>query len=182
MEDTMKKTITCIALAGIISIPAFGKDATVATVDGVAIKRSQVDAFINSLPQQYDSLKGKKEFREKITKFLVEQQVLYNEAKEKKIPERKDVKEAIENAKRQIIVNALIKDYLSKRKITVSDKEIKDYYEANKDRFKNLKGKVVPLETVKPYIKQQLLAQKQKEAINSYIESLKKKHKVSYSE
>jgi peptidyl-prolyl cis-trans isomerase C len=106
---------------------------------------------------------------------------LLNEAKKKGIDKRKDVKKAIENAKKQIITNALIADAISKEKITVSDKEISDYYNANKGSFKDTQGKPVPLATVKPYIEQKLLAEKQKKAIDNYINSLKKTHKVNYA-
>ncbi len=177
----MKKLIACAVVALSISSPVMAKEKIIATVDGVAITESQVDQFINGLPQQYDSVKSNKEFKEKIVQYLIDQQVLLNEAKAKGIDKRADVKKAIENAKNQIIANALIKEAVLKKEVNVSDKEISDYYNANKDSFKDTKGNPVPLATVKPYIKQKLLAEKQKKAIEDYINSLKKTHKVKYA-
>jgi len=177
----MKKMTTCVAAFVLISMPAVAKDKIIATVDGVAITQSQVDDLLKGLPKQYDSVKNSKEFKDKIVQYLIDQQILLNEAKRKGIDKREDVKKAIENAKKQIITNALIADAISKEKITVSDKEISDYYNANKGSFKDTQGKPVPLATVKPYIERKLLAEKQKKAIDNYINSLKKTHKVNYA-
>ncbi len=70
-------------------------------------------------------------------------------------------------------------------KVKVSEKDIKKYYEDNKEKYKyTLDGeeKYKPLEEVKPEINNLLINYKFKEIENQYIEELKSKYKVKVYE
>ncbi|MCK4236587.1 MAG: peptidyl-prolyl cis-trans isomerase [Candidatus Krumholzibacteria bacterium] len=80
---------------------------------------------------KFEGLKGKADFVDK----MIEEQVVYDEAIAKGLDNDIDVKAAIEEAKKSI----LLKEYFSKvimGKVKVEEKEINDYYENNKEEFR----------------------------------------------
>jgi len=124
--------------------------ATVATVNGIPIKKRDADKFlalaskgratdIDLLPkkQRVDLLNG-----------MAASVLIENKAK-KAVPEE--------------IKNKLAAQYWAKQemmKIKVSDKEEKDFYAKNKSVFKDKDGKQLPFEKVERYVKMQVMQKK----------------------
>jgi peptidyl-prolyl cis-trans isomerase C len=94
----------------------------IAVVNGTPIKRAELDMVIRQIHQP-DS----PDLRKVITKKLVEFEVLTQEAKRRKLPQREDVKFQVENAQRQALIQALIKDELDTHKL--SDERLKAEYD-----------------------------------------------------
>lgn len=68
-----------------------------------------------------------------ILQELINQQLLVEEAERLKIGERKDIKEAVEEFRRTLLVQELARGIIEK--IDVTDEEVKNFYEINKTEF-----------------------------------------------
>ncbi|UGQ48535.1 peptidylprolyl isomerase [Massilia endophytica] len=123
---TFKPASLLLALIAVASAPAFAQN--VAVVNGKGIPTSRVDAIVKQVVaqgQQADS----PQLRDMIKKELIGREVMMQEATKQKFDQNADVKQAIENARQAIIVQALVADYAKKH--PVSDADIKAEY----DRF-----------------------------------------------
>ena len=178
----MKKTLLTLSIVAVTFTCASAADKVLARVNGKSITESQLEEVLNRLPANYNSVKNNPQFREQILNTLINQEILYQEAKKENIEKDKKVQEQIEEAKKQIVINALLEKHLKINDVKVSDEEAKAFYEKNKAQFTDTNGKQVPFDAVKPFIVQTLEQQKKREAFmmafNKYIDELKKKNKV----
>ena len=178
----MKKTLLTLSIVAVTFTCASAADKVLARVNRKSITESQLEEVLNRLPANYNSVKNNPQFRKQILNTLINQELLYQEAKRENIEKDKKVQEQIEEAKKQIVINALLEKHLKINDVKVSDEEAKAFYEKNKAQFTDANGKQVPFDTVKPFIVQTLEQQKKREAFmmafNKYIDELKKKNKV----
>lgn len=106
-----------------------------ATVNGKEITQDVVMKFLNDLgPQtamQFQSPEGIK----KVVEELINQEILYLDAKENNLDEEEAFKEQLEKFKegllKQYAVNKILTD------VEVSEDEMKDYFESHKEHFKS---------------------------------------------
>jgi peptidyl-prolyl cis-trans isomerase C len=128
---TFKPARLLLALIAFVAIPAFAQN--VAVVNGKAIPSSRVEALVKQVVaqgQQQDS----PQLREMIKKDLIAREVMMQEAVKQGYDKSAAVKEQMENVRQTIVINALVRDYLGKNKI--SDADIKAEY----DKFKATTG------------------------------------------
>ena len=87
---------------------------------------------ISKLPQRYQDLanSNKRQFLDE----LIVDVLLYNEAERKGLERDPEVNKIFEEAKRKILIARLLKDEIDDE-VTVTDVEIQDYYNANRDKF-----------------------------------------------
>lgn len=106
-----------------------------ATVNGKEITEDIVLSFLNDLgPQaamQFQSPEGMK----KVVEELVNQEVLYLDAVEKKFAEEDNFKKELEKLEEGLLKQYAVSKLLSG--VTVEEKEMKDFYEEKKEQFKN---------------------------------------------
>jgi peptidyl-prolyl cis-trans isomerase C len=128
---TFKPASLLLALIAVSAIPASAQN--VAVVNGKAIPMARAEALVKQVVaqgQQADS----PQLREMIKKDLVAREVMMQEAVKQGYDKSATVKEQMENARQTIVINALVRDYISKNKI--ADADIKAEY----DRFKAASG------------------------------------------
>ncbi|MES2128157.1 MAG: peptidylprolyl isomerase [Pseudomonadota bacterium] len=128
---TFKPARLLFALIAVAATPAFAQN--LAVVNGKAIPSARADAMVKQVVaqgQQPDS----PQLREDIKKSLIAREVMMQEAEKQGWGKKDDVKTQIEQARQTIIVNSMLRDYLSKHQITEAD--IKAEY----DRFKAQAG------------------------------------------
>jgi len=142
-----KPATLLLALIAVAATPAFAQN--VATVNGKAIPAAQMDAALKQAAAQGQP--DSPQLREMIKKSLVGREVLVQEATKQGVAANKEVKEALEQARQEIIIRALLVDYVKKN--PVSDAEIKAAY----DQFKAGKGE-------KEYHARHILVKTEKEA------------------
>jgi peptidyl-prolyl cis-trans isomerase C len=94
----------------------------IAVVNGTPIKRSELDLVIRQIKQP-DS----PDLRKALTQKLVELEVLSQEAKRRKLMQREDVKFQVDNAARQTLIQALLRDEVEQHKPT--EDQIKAEYD-----------------------------------------------------
>jgi peptidyl-prolyl cis-trans isomerase C len=123
---TFKPARLLLALIALIAAPAFAQN--LAVVNGKAIPSSRADAVVKQVVaqgQQPDS----PQLREAIKKDLIGREVMMQEAIKQGYDKNADVKQALENARQTIVIQALVRDHLTKNK--VADADVKAEY----DRF-----------------------------------------------
>lgn len=178
----MKKSLLALSLVAVTSFSASAADKVLAKVNGTPITESQLREVLNRLPASYSSLKSNPSFRQHVLNTLINQQLLYQEARKENVEKDKTVQRQIEEVKKQILINALLSKHLKVNNVKVSDKEAKAFYEKNKFRFIDANKKLVPFKSVKPkifkFLKQQKMRQAFRMAFNNYISKLRKANKV----
>lgn len=106
-----------------------------ATVNGKEITQDVVMKFLNDLgPQtamQFQSPEGIK----KVVEELINQEMLYLDAKENNLEEEEAFKEQLEKFKEGLIKQYAVNKILSG--VEVSEDEMKDYFESHKESFKS---------------------------------------------
>jgi len=128
---TFKPSRLLFVLIAAVAIPSFAQN--VAVVNGKAIPMSRADALI----KQYVAQSGQPEspeMRESVKRDLIAREVLMQEANRLGFDKNPAVKQQLETARQQIVVNAMLRDYMSKHPI--KDEELKAEY----DRYKTVLG------------------------------------------
>jgi peptidyl-prolyl cis-trans isomerase C len=128
---TFKPARLLLALIALAAAPAFAQNAAV--VNGKAIPSSRVDAIVKQLVAQGQA-QDTPQVREQIKKEVIAREVLMQEATKEGYDKKPEVKQALENARQTIMVNALAREYISKH--PVSDADVQAEY----DKFKAQTG------------------------------------------
>jgi len=120
-----------LAMTAMVALPSFAQN--VATVNGKPIPAAKVDQVVKQVVAQGKATDSP-QLREAIKKDLIGREVLIQEADKQGIGTRPDVKNAIDNARQSIIINAMLADYIKKN--PVKDADIKAEY----DKYKSQVG------------------------------------------
>ena len=137
---------TAVLVTCITSLPLFGtkgwcstippskgqKEAIVAKANGCVITKTRLKEELNRLshgrPQKMPLA-----FKVRLVKRLLGTCLMEMEAKKAGVQISPEDKEKMENMRRRLLIKAYIEDQIKKHPIT--DKEIRDYYQANKSLF-----------------------------------------------
>jgi len=134
----MKTTTKIVASLALLSSMAFAQ--TLVTVNGTAITQENVEKELmtatqgrfNQVPQD-----KQQEFRKQVLEQLVAKELVYDDAKKTNILKSKDFKnryaEIIASVKKEIAIQVWQKREIDK--IKISQKDMKDYYNKNKEEF-----------------------------------------------
>jgi len=108
------------------------KEDVVATVNGKPITVTMLDTKIEKLPQYYQTFAA--QHKKEVVDEMVVEELLYDEAKRRKLDRDPDVKELIADANRKILISRVIEDE-AKKSAPVSEDDVKLYYEQNKEKY-----------------------------------------------
>jgi peptidyl-prolyl cis-trans isomerase C len=128
---TFKPARLLLALLAVAAIPAFAQN--LAVVNGKAIPSSRAEAVVKQViaqGQQPDS----PQLREAVKKDLIAREVMMQEAVKQGYEKDATVKSQLEVARQTIVINALVRDYITKN--PVKDADVKAEY----DRYKAQAG------------------------------------------
>lgn len=108
-------------------------DKVLARISNKEITLGQFKERIAKLPAYYQSIvdKNKKRYLDE----MILEMMFYEEAVREGLANDKEVKELLKEAKKKVLVAKLIKNEVED-KASVSEAEIRQYYEANKEQFK----------------------------------------------
>lgn len=112
----------------------------VAKVNGKEITQQDAFKFLNEIDPQIAREFNTPEGVQKVIEELINQELIYLDAKENNIDEEEEYKELLEESK-----IALLKSYALKKLISgvnPSEEELKKYYEEHKEHFKNPASRV----------------------------------------
>ena len=110
------------------------KDKLLAEVNGKKITGVDYNLFIDSLNPQLKQYFGGKEMNKEVVNELVYQTLLYEDAMEKGMDKDDEFTQVLEKTKESMLKTYALGKLLST--VSVTDDEIKKFYEDNKDLFK----------------------------------------------
>jgi parvulin-like peptidyl-prolyl isomerase len=113
---------------------------TLVTVNGTQITQEEVDsALMNATQGRFNEVPAEKqaEFRKQVLQQLIAKELVYQDAVKTKVLDSKEFKNEFEkvqeNIKKELAVQVWQKRELDK--VNVADKELKEYYDKNKEEF-----------------------------------------------
>lgn len=109
------------------------EDKILAVAAGVEIKESDVQALIKKYPAQQQAMLNSEEAKKNLLDQLIAYELFNKFGEELKINETDDYKEALKAVEKEILTSMTINKVL--RDITVTDEELKNYYNSNKAAF-----------------------------------------------
>lgn len=104
-----------------------------ATVAGETITVEDLNAFIQSMPKEQQMYASNPQFREQIVEQLIGARLFAKYAEELKLDETEEFQKILNNARKEILASMAIGETV--KKVTVTEEELKEFYEANKSRF-----------------------------------------------
>ncbi len=132
----MKRFATLALTCALAATPLYAQN--VATVNGKAIPKAEVDEFVATLVQQ--GAKDSPELREEIKQELIGRAVLVQAAEKSGVEKQAAVKQELDMARQSVLVRALMQDYLKKNPVKDADVraeyEILKKQEAGKQEYK----------------------------------------------
>ena len=82
-----------------------------------------------------DTTKLSKAEREQVIKSWIYRELLYQKAKDENIVDRNEYKNVLETSTKELAAALLLNDYMASEEIKISDAELIDYYQKNKNYF-----------------------------------------------
>lgn len=152
------KQIAFALIGGLISVSAFA-EGSVATVNGVAIPQSKLDAVVKQYVER--GQKDTPELRDHIKQSLITAEVVYQEAVKKGADKTPEVQSQVEAAKQQIVAQSYVGNWVKNNPVSAADEQ-KEY-----DKYKAAQG------TGKEYHVRHILVKTEPEA-KAIIADLKK--------
>ncbi len=130
-----------LALASTMALAA----PTAVTVNGKTISAQAQEKIIQQIVKY--GQKRTPELEMQVRNQLIQKEVLLQEANRKKLANRAEVRDAINNARDSVLINALIADFAKKN--PVKDADVKKFYEEQKKAYgdKEYKVSVITVKT-----------------------------------
>ena len=130
-----------LALASTMALAA----PTAVTVNGKTISAQAQEKIIQQIVK--NGQKRTPELEMQVRNQLIHKEVLLQEANRKKLANRAEVRDAINNARDSVLINALIADFAKKN--PVKDADVKKFYEEQKKAYgdKEYKVSVITVKT-----------------------------------
>lgn len=136
-----KKLIILAVVVGAVLVAAFigfgSKKNVIATIGSERITIADLQDRIKTYPPQFSAALQQKENKIKVLDQMIDEKLLLAAAKKEGLEKNKDFKAQIENAKNQLLLATYIRDKVEKD-VTVSDEDVKTFYQNNPNQFKEL--------------------------------------------
>jgi len=149
-----------------------GGGAIVARIGDREITMTELEEQIERLPPSVQTEFKDKESKLKFLQSYVGSELLYHTALRRGLDKDKDVEEGIFQFRKQMMINRLLSEEIP-QDIEISESEIKLYYDAHKEQFKDKN-----LNEVRSQIESELKKMKQDEAYNKLIKGMMQAEKV----
>jgi tetratricopeptide (TPR) repeat protein len=146
--------------------------AVVARIGEREVTMSELEDEIEKLPPSVQNQFKDKEGKLKFLQSYIGSELLYHTALRRGLDRDKDMEEGILQVRKQMMINKLLEQEIP-QDIPISESEIKLYYDAHKDEFKDNK-----LDGVRSQIESELKKVKQQDAYNNLISRMIEAEKV----
>ncbi len=157
-----------------------GRQNVLAEGKGVRITVADFNRFSSSGPDFYRDFIRKN--RGQFLDDLVNRELLFQEAKRRKIDRLESVRQELQDRKKNILVEAFARKEIL-REVKVSKEEVKSYYQKHQEEFiLPDSDKKQSFEDVENKIKAFLIKSKEIELFGNYLKELRKKAKVKINE
>ncbi|MDP4840544.1 MAG: peptidylprolyl isomerase [Alphaproteobacteria bacterium] len=140
MKNTKTLLLAAASALALSTVSVFAADEVVAKVNGKEITTADLKQLESSLPpEMIKRAQQKGDIKEELTNQLVDFRVITDAALKSDVAKTKEVQQAIERAKEQVIVQAFVFEQLKSK---VNDQAIEQEYKTLKDKFmKEVKDK-----------------------------------------
>ncbi|HBN21800.1 MAG TPA: hypothetical protein DD412_00990 [Holosporales bacterium] len=140
MKNTKTLLLAAVSALAISTSPVFAADEVVAKVNGKEITTADLKQLEASLPKEMiQRAQQKGDIKGELTNQLVDLRVITDAALKSDVGKTKEVQQAIERAKEQVIVQAFVFEQLKSK---VNDQAVEQEYKTLKDKFmKEVKDK-----------------------------------------
>lgn len=131
----MKRWFLFFMILSISMVSGCAKRSTedvVATVNGAPITITMVEAKIEKLPQYYQTFAV--QHKKEVVNEMIVEELLYDEARRRKLNRDPDIKELINDATKKILISRVIEEE-AKKSAPVSEDDVKVYYDENKEKY-----------------------------------------------
>ena len=127
----MEKKLLVLGMAAMMAAGAANAELQAFKVNGETVSVAQQKALYDSAVAQGQPAGA--ELERQVKNVLTQQTVLLQEAKKAKLDRNSDVKQAIEAARNQVLINAVLRDWAKKN--PVKDEDVRKAYEAEKAAY-----------------------------------------------
>jgi peptidyl-prolyl cis-trans isomerase C len=188
-------SVSVLALAIVLSGCSKGSDgAVLAKVNRSTITAADFKKQLEELtPQMQQAVVMDKTARQEFLNDLIGIELVLQEAKRQGLDKDAEFKKKAEALKQEAerrvqeelkneLFNNVLKKELGDKLSQVAaptDKEVRDYYNKNKDKIRNAAGKQIGLKDIEPQLKMRLLQEKRRELYLEYAKGLKAKASIS---
>ncbi len=158
-------------------------DATyLAKVNDVVIKEADVRNEFRMLPFQVQELFSAQGGMGSLLEELIKKEILYQEARKRSYPSDEEFRKREADFRKRLLIEFLLEEEVEK-KSAVNASDIEEYYANNRQDFvMEVPGtdetQSIEFEAVAELIRQKLVAERQQQVFDSYIEELKKTYSV----
>lgn len=174
----MKKlAVILFAALFVFSCAQKGADKVVAKIGSTTITKAYLEKELSVLPPQAQSMFQNEQGLNRLVDEIVKREILYQEAKNKGLDKDPKLPLKLENTKKALIIGELLEKEVDS-KVSVSEKDVKDFYEQNKAVLKDREGRPIPFEKLKMVLAENVAKKKQNDLFEAYVEGLKKNYKV----
>ena len=104
-----------------------------AKVAGREITEAEFQAYLQGIPREQQAYASNPQYRDQYLDQLISLHMFAQLGEDNHLEETEDFKKILESARRDILAQLAMRDVL--KTVSVSDEEIKDYYEANPKQF-----------------------------------------------
>jgi len=111
-----------------------GDQDVLAKIKGRKITLEEFQARIAEIPSYYQGFLATESGKKELLDGMIAELVLVQKAKEEGLHRKEEVKSRLKSIQDRILLEAMVQE-LQKGRIAVSDEEIKEYFEKNKEKF-----------------------------------------------
>jgi len=153
-----------------------------AKVNTVNISLEDIKKEFSMLPQEIQQLYMTADGMESLLDELIKKELLYQEAVKRGYDKQEKFVQQMEEFNKRLLIEYLLRDEVE-TKAVVSDKAVKDFYDANMDKFVG-EGQKEPIEfeRVEDLIRNQLVGEQQRNVFDTYVKTLKDKATIEIDE
>jgi tetratricopeptide (TPR) repeat protein len=146
--------------------------AVVARIGDREITMSELEGEIEKLPPSIQTQFKDREGKLKFLQSYIGSELLYHTALRNGLDKDKDVEEGISQVRKQMMINKLLAQEIP-QDIQINESEVKLYYDAHKEEFKDKK-----LDEVRSQIESELKKMKQQDAYSKLVSRMMEAEKV----
>ncbi|MFH1768522.1 MAG: peptidyl-prolyl cis-trans isomerase [Candidatus Omnitrophota bacterium] len=98
------------------------------------IRKGEIDRILNSLPERMVKQFEKGEQRLNFIRDYVASEVLYEKAKRLGLDKKAEIREAVENVKKQMLIQTMLAQEI-KKELKIDQDDLENYYKSNQDKY-----------------------------------------------
>ncbi len=199
----MKTRRTTAAFLLLVAVVAFGgckakgDNAVLAKVNHTAITVGDFKHQLQDLPpDMQQAVATDQKAREEFLEDLIGIELVVQEAKRMGLDRTPDFKKRQEDRRKEYeqrlkddaqndLFNMVLKKAIGDKMMAIpepTDKEVRDYYEAHKDKIRNAAGRQLSFKEVEPHLKSRLLQDKRRNLYLEYAKELRAKAKITVND